>query len=131
MAAGCVDRWLHVFLTYGQAHGAAWVAAPDHGLGLVTRVGSFLVLGLHEADGLAAGLGEVRVVEEPVHGCGGDGFGHEFVEAEGVDVGADREEAFLVGGFHDAVEPFGGVAGDRQLAYAELAIMPKSSGRAP
>lgn len=43
-----------------------------------------------ESDGVAAGLAGVCVVQEPVHRCRGQG-------------------AFLVGGFHDPVESFGGV----------------------
>lgn len=69
-----------------RRRGRAGVAAPDQGLGLGHGVGSFPVLGLHEADGLAAGLAEVGVVHEPVHGRGGDGFGHELVKPGGVDV---------------------------------------------
>ena len=70
--------------------------APDLDLGLVHGAGSFPVLGLHEPDGLAAGLAEVGVVEEPVHGRGGDGFGHELVESGGVDIRADRQGPLLV-----------------------------------
>jgi len=96
--------------------GRAGVGAPDRGAGLGHGPGSFPVLGLHEADGFAAGLAEVGVVEEPVHGRGRNGFGHQFIEAGGVDVGADGQGAFLVGGFHDPVETLGGVAGDWQQA---------------
>ena len=70
---------------------------------------SFPVEGLGQADGVAAGLAEVGVVQQPVDGGGGQGFGHEFVEAAGVQVRRDGYGAAFVGGFDDAVEPFGGV----------------------
>ena len=41
---------------------------------------------------------DVGVVEEPVDGRGGEAFGHQLVEPGGVNVGADRDRAFLVGG---------------------------------
>lgn len=48
----------------------------------------------------------MHVMHEVVHGCAGDGFVYTVVEARRVDVGADREGAFLVGRFHEAVETF-------------------------
>ena len=96
-------------------------------MGLAHGAGSFPVLGLHEPDGLAAGLAEVGVVEESVHGCGGDGFGHELIEPGGVDVRADRKGPFLVGGFHDPVEALSRVGGPNrallQEAFARAAAM--------
>ena len=96
--------------------------------------------GLGEADGVAGGDDDVGVVHEPVDGGVGDGFGHEFVEAGGVQVGGQGDGAFLVGGVDDAVERFGGVGGDREETdvvdlcrrrhrsiYAEAGTMPTSS----
>jgi hypothetical protein len=36
--------------------------------------------GLGQADAVAGGLTDVGVVQEPVDGRGGEGFGHELVE---------------------------------------------------
>jgi hypothetical protein len=58
-------------------------------------------------------LADVRVVQEPVDGRGGQGFGHELVEAGGVQVRGDRYGPFLVGGVDEAVEALGGVCRDR------------------
>ena len=66
--------------------------------------------------GVSGGLAHVGVVQEPVHGGGGQGLGHQLVEAGRVQVRADRYGAFLVGGVHDAVEALGGIVGDRQQA---------------
>jgi hypothetical protein len=78
-------------------------------------------------------LADVGVVQEPV-----DGLGHELVECGGVQVGADRDGASLVGDVDEAVEAFGGVGSDREQAdvvdlcgylhrstYAEAATMPR------
>ena len=54
------------------------------------------------------------VVQEPVDGRGGQGLGHELVEPGGVQVRADRDRAFLVGGIDEAVEPLGGISGNRE-----------------
>ena len=70
--------------------------------------------GLGEADAVAAGLADVGVVHEPVDGGGGQGFRHELVESGGVEVGADRDAAALVGGVDDPVEALGGVGADGQ-----------------
>ena len=51
-----------------------------------------------EADAVAGGGAEVGVVEEPVNGGTGEGLGHDLVEPAGVEVGADGDAAFLVGG---------------------------------
>ena len=48
---------------------------------------SFAGGGLGEADAVAGGEHDVCVVQEPVDGRVGDGLGHEFVEAGGVQVG--------------------------------------------
>lgn len=58
----------------------------------------------------------VGVVEEPVDGRGGEGLGHEFVEPAWVQVRADRDGAFLVGGVDEPIEAFGGVVSDGQQA---------------
>ena len=46
-------------------------------VGLVQWHDSLSVQGLGEADGVAGGLADVGVVQEPVHGGGGQGLGHE------------------------------------------------------
>ena len=48
------------------------------------------------------------VVQEPVDGGGGQGFGHDRVEPGGVQVGRDGDRAAFVGGVDDPVEGFGG-----------------------
>ena len=65
--------------------------------------------GLGEADAVAGRLTDVGVVQEPVDGRGGEGLGHELVERCGVQVRAERDGAFLVGGIDQAVQAFGGV----------------------
>lgn len=72
--------------------------------------------GLGEADGVAAGLADVGVVQEPVNGDRGQGFGHELVEACRVQVRADRDGALFVSCVHDPVESFGRVGGHREQA---------------
>ncbi len=47
----------------------------------------------------------------------------------GVDVRADRQGAFFVGGFHDAVEALGGVGGYRQEANVVDAMLEADLGR--
>jgi hypothetical protein len=74
---------------------------------------SFPVEGLGEADRVAAGLADVGVVQQPVDGGGGQGLGHQLIEPGRVEVRRQRDRAFLIGGIHDAVEPFGGVMGYR------------------
>ncbi|ALV45374.1 hypothetical protein MB46_07575 [Arthrobacter alpinus] len=105
MAASSFDQW-------SGPWGVLGLGRPIVVRGLVHGAGSFSVLGLNEQDGLAAGLAEVGVVHEPVHGRGGDVFWHELIEARGVDVGDDRWGAFLAGASHDTVEAIGGVTGD-------------------
>jgi hypothetical protein len=53
-------------------------------------------------------------MEQPVDGGGGQGLGHQLVEAGRVEVGADRHAAPLVGGVDEAEEALGGIPGDRQ-----------------
>ena len=53
---------------------------------------------LGEADAVTAGLAYVGVVEQPVDGGCGQRFGHEFVKRCRVQIRADRDGAFLVGG---------------------------------
>ena len=67
---------------------------------------------LGEADGVAGGLADVGVVEEPVDGGGGQCLGHQLVERCWVQVRGDRDGAFLVAGVDQPVEPLGGVDGD-------------------
>ena len=61
-----------------------------------------------EADAVADGLADVGVVQEPVDGGRGEGFGHQLVERGGVEVGRDRDGSFLVGGVDEPVEALGG-----------------------
>jgi hypothetical protein len=75
---------------------------------------SFSGEGLGEADGIAAGLADVGMVQQPVNGGGREGFGHELIEAGGVEVGADRDGALFVCCVDDPVEAFGSVRGHRQ-----------------
>ncbi len=76
------------------------------GLGSVQGVHPLPGECLGEADAVAVGLTDVGVVEEPVDGGGGQGFGHEFVEPGRVQVAADGDGAFLVGGVDEPVQPF-------------------------
>jgi hypothetical protein len=55
----------------------------------------------------------VGVVQQPVHGRGGQRLGHELVEAGGVEIGADRHAAAFVGGVDQPVQALGGVGTDR------------------
>ena len=73
--------------------------------------------GLAEAHAVPACLADVRVVQEPVDGRGRQGLGHQLVERRGVQVGGQRDRAFLIRGVDQAVETFGGVLGNRQQAY--------------
>jgi hypothetical protein len=41
------------------------------------------------------------MMQEPVHGGGSEGLGHDGVEVAGVQVAADRQAAPLVGGVDD------------------------------
>ena len=69
--------------------------------------------GLVESIAVTLGHDDVGMVQEPVDGGGGQGLGHEVVEARRVQVRADREAAPLVGCVDEAVEAFGGVRRDR------------------
>jgi hypothetical protein len=69
--------------------------------------------GLVEPVAVTLGHDDVGMVQEPVDGGGGQGLGHDLVEAGGVQVRADGEAAAFVGGVDEAVEAFGGVRGDR------------------
>lgn len=86
------------------------------GVVLVQVGDSFPGEGLGESNGVAAGLADMGVVQEPVNGCCGQGLGHQFVEAGGAQIRADGGGAFFVGGVHDPVESFGGVGGHREQA---------------
>ena len=50
------------------------------------------------------------MVKEPVDGGGGQGLGHDRVEAGGVQVAGDGDGAAFVGGVDDAVERLTGWA---------------------
>ena len=54
------------------------------------------------------------MVQQPVHGSGGQGLGHQFVEAGRVDVGANGHTAALVGGVDQAEEALGSLSADRE-----------------
>ena len=71
---------------------------------------------LREADGVAGGDDDVGVMQEPVDGGVGDGLGHELVEPGGMQIRAEGDGAFLVGGVDDSEQRLGGVGGDRQQA---------------
>ena len=51
----------------------------------------------------------VRVMQQSVDGRGRHRFGHQLVEPARVDVGADRDRSFLVGGVDDSEQRVGGV----------------------
>ncbi len=68
--------------------------------------------GLGETDRVAGGEHDVRVVEEPVDGRVGDGFGHEFIEPGGMQVRRQGDRWSFVGGVDDAVEGLGGLGRD-------------------
>ena len=70
--------------------------------------------GLGLADALAAGLADVRVVQEAVDGRGGQGFGHQLVKRSRVQIGRHRYRALLVRGIDQAVQALGGVLRNRQ-----------------
>jgi hypothetical protein len=55
--------------------------------------------------GITPGDHDVGVMREPVDGRGGEGLGHDLVEARRMGVAADRERVSLVGGVdHDQAE---------------------------
>jgi hypothetical protein len=58
----------------------------------------------------------VGVVQEPVDGGGGQGLGHDRVEAGRFDVRGDGDGPAFVGGVDDPVERFGGVLAGGQAA---------------
>ena len=58
----------------------------------------------------------VRVVKQPVDRRRGQGPRHQLVETRGVQVGGDRQRAFLIGGVDDAEESLSGLLGDRDHA---------------
>src|SRR5690349_12023445 len=69
---------------------------PAASSGLGQRFDSFPGGGLGEPVAVSAvGDEDVGVVHEPVDGRGGDRLGHQLVEPGRVDVGADRDGAFL------------------------------------
>jgi len=65
---------------------------------------------------LAVGDDHVGVVQEPLDGRGGERLWHQLVEPGGVDVRAERDRAFLVGGVDDPEQRFGCVGGNGQQA---------------
>jgi hypothetical protein len=69
---------------------------------------------LGQAHGVAAGLAQVRVVQQPVDGRGGQRFRHQLVESARVKVRRDRHRAAFIGGFDNAVKTFGGISADRK-----------------
>jgi len=99
----------------GFAQGGCW---PPHGPRRGSAQGGHPLSGecLGESDGFPACLADVGVVEEPVHGRGGECLGHELIEPGRVQVRGDSDGAFLVGGVHEPVQSLGGVVGDREEA---------------
>ena len=96
----------------GGGHGicpGGW--PPTAGFGLLQGFHPLAGEGLGEADAVAACLTHVGVVQEAIHCGGGQRLWHEFVEPGGVQVGADGDGPFLVGGIHQAVQAFGGIVG--------------------
>ena len=92
-----------------------WPWFSPGGVGVSSEgLDSFAGGGLGEADAVAVGDDDVGVVEESVNERGGDGAGHEFLEPGWVQVRADRDGAFLVGGVDEPVEAFGRVDRKRQ-----------------
>jgi hypothetical protein len=72
--------------------------------------------GLGRAGTFGLGDTDVGVVQQPVDGGGGQGLGHQFVEAgRGADSMTLLGTGFL-SGVDEAVEPFGGVLADGQHA---------------
>jgi len=63
-------------MAVGSALGSAITGPRSGGQGADSLPGE----GLGEADAVAGGLADVGVVQKPVDGRGGKGFGHEFVE---------------------------------------------------
>lgn len=81
MASSCCARWRSVILSGdGQEICHCLIGGIGHRQAVHRSVGSLLfpARSLGEADGAAAGLAEVGVVQQPVHCGGGQGFGHEF-----------------------------------------------------
>ena len=72
-------RWGHVKSAKHPQNGAG-LDRRSHG-GLVEGLDSLSAGGLCEADAVAAGDDDVCVVHESVNERGGDGSGHEFLEA--------------------------------------------------
>jgi hypothetical protein len=66
--------------------------------------------------GLAGGLADVGVVQEPVDGRGREGLGHELVERGWVQVRGDRHGPLLIRGVDEPVETLGRVLGDEAAA---------------
>ena len=63
-----------------SAHRGFGGVGVGHGRRLGHRCDSFPGECLGEADRVAAGLADVGVVQEPVDGRGGQGFGHQLIE---------------------------------------------------
>jgi len=72
--------------------------------------------GLGQAHAFPGGLTDVGMMEEPVDGRGGEGLGHQLIEGSGMEVGGERDGAFLVGGIDQSVQALGGVGSHREQA---------------
>jgi hypothetical protein len=59
---------------------------------------------------------DVGIVQKPVDGRGRDALGHQFLKAGRVNVGADRDRSFFVGGADDPEQRLGRVGGHGQEA---------------
>jgi hypothetical protein len=58
-------------------------------------------------ESVAVGEPDVRVVQKPVDGGGGERLGHQLVEPGRLNVRRQRDRAFLVGGVDDAEQRLG------------------------
>jgi hypothetical protein len=88
---------------------ARFLPAVVEGLGLGQGLDPLAGGGLGEPEAVALGDHDVGVVQESVDGGGGEGFGHDLVEAGGVQVAGHGQGSAFVGGIDQAVEAFGGV----------------------
>jgi len=82
----------------------------DSGEGLHPLAGG----GLSKTHAVALGDAEMGVVQEAINSGGGNGLGHDLVEARRVKVGRNGQSPLLIGGINQAVEPLGGIGGHRQ-----------------
>lgn len=70
--------------------------------------------GLGHADGVSAGLDQMGMMQEPVNGGRGQGFGHQCIEGGGMNIGRQGDRSAFVTGFHNPVERFSCLIRNRQ-----------------